>query len=91
MLAADATGMDLLNTMRTGATKFIRILAVGEQIGAGPAHNTLTLDTAIKISDVSDYQNEDGIVAIEWTGTFVHDATWGKAFNVQVINSLSAL
>lgn len=90
-LAADADGMTMLDAMRIGQTKFIRIEAVGPVIGAGPAVNTLTIDTAVKISDMSDFQDEDGLFAVEWTGTITHDSTWGKAFQISVINGLSAL
>ena len=91
MLAADAVGMGLLTTMRAGATKFMRIEATGPVIGAGPAVYSLVIDTAFKVSDVSDFRDEDGIFAIEWTGVFNHDSTWGKAFQVALINGLTAL
>lgn len=90
-LAADSVGMGLLTTMRAGATKFVRIEAVGPQIGAGPATYKLTIDTAVKITDVSEIRDEDGLVAVEWTGTFTHDSTWGKSFQIAVVNALSAL
>jgi hypothetical protein len=91
MLAADATGMGLLTTMRAGATKFIRIQATGPVIGAGPATYSLIIDTAIKITEVSEIRDEENIIAVEWTGTFTHDATWTKAFNVAIINALADL
>ncbi len=91
LVAADATGMGLLPTMRAGATKFMRIQATGPVIGAGPAVYSLMVDTAFKISDVSELRDEDGIFAVEWTGVFTHDATWGKAFQVAVINGLASL
>ncbi len=91
MMAADAVGMGLLTTMRAGATKFMRIQANGPVIGAGPATYSLIIDTAFKVSDVSDLRDEDGIFAIEWTGVFTHDATWGKAFQITLINGLTAL
>ena len=91
MMEADAAGMGLLTTMRAGDTKFIRIEAVGPQIGAGPATYKLTIDTAVKITDVSDIRDEDNIIAVEWTGQFTHDSTWTKAFNISLINALTAL
>jgi hypothetical protein len=91
MLEADAEGMGLLTTMRANATKFIRIQATGPVIGAGPATYELTLDSAFKISDVAPFKDEDGIFAIEWTGSIVHDATWGKAFQIDVTNALASL
>ena len=52
MQEADAEGMELLPIMRTGATKYIRIEAVGAVIGAGPDTYKLTIDTACKVTDV---------------------------------------
>lgn len=91
MLEADAEGMGLLSTMRDGDTKFIRVQATGEQIGAGPATYELTIDTAFKVSNVDPFDDEEGIFAIQWTGSFVHDATWGKSFQASVVNDLTAL
>lgn len=91
MLEADAEGMGFLADMRLGTTKFVRIEAIGPQIGAGPATYALTIDTAIKITDIGELHDEDGVYAVEYTGEFAHDATWGKAFNISVINALSAL
>jgi hypothetical protein len=28
---------------------------------------------------------------VEWTGEFTHDVTWGKSFNISLINALTAL
>jgi hypothetical protein len=91
MMEADAEGMGLLTTMRAGSTKFFRIEAIGPVIGAGPATYSLVIDTAVKITDVSDFRDEDNIVAVEWTGEFTHDVTWGKSFNISLINALTAL
>lgn len=91
LLAADAFGMGLLPTMRAGSTKFVRIQATGPVIGAGPATYELLLDTAIKITDSSPLRDEQGIFAIEWTGSFVHDSTWGKAYQVSLTNGLATL
>jgi hypothetical protein len=91
MLEADAAGMVPLTHMRAGSTLFLRIQATGPVIGAGPATYSLIIDTAFKVTDVSDFQVEQDVIAIEWTGTFVHDSTWGKAFNISLINALTAL
>lgn len=91
MVEADAEGMGFLSDLRAGTTKFVRIEATGPQIGAGPATYSLVIDTAIKLQESSELHDEDGVYAVEWTGKFTHDATWGKAFDITVINALSAL
>lgn len=91
LMEADAVGMGLLTTMRSGATKFLRIQATGPVIGAGPATYSLIIDTALKVKDVDKFSDNDNIVAIKWTFEMAHDSTFGKAFQVAVINALASL
>ena len=90
VMEADDEGMALLNTARKGDTKFMRIEAVGDAI-EDPYYYLFRTDMALKVSDVGDFRDEDGVFAIEWMLTGVHDPTWGKAIEVTVINDLSAL
>jgi len=87
---ANATWMPLLNSMRAGASKFLRIQAVGDNIETGNDYS-LQIDTALKVADVSEFSDEDGVFALEWTLDGVYDATWGKATQVNVVNKLSSL
>lgn len=89
-MEADAAGMALLTNLRAGSSKFLRIKAVGALI-ASTYYYTLLIDTALKVVDVSEFRDEDGVFAIEWTLGGFHDATWGKATQVQVTNVLTAL
>lgn len=89
-VAADAEGMGLLTTMRSGATKFMRIKAVGALIG-GSDYYTMTIDSALKVINVTPFEDADGIYAIEWEMQGTHDATWGKATEITLINTLAAL
>lgn len=90
VVEADAEGMGLLTQMRSGASKFMRITGTGTSIGT-VAPYSLQIDTALKITDVSEWRDEDGITAIEWTGTGVHDSTWGAATAVTVVNTVASL
>lgn len=87
---ADAVGMALLETMRTGDTKFMRIEALGDVIHGAVVYR-LTIDMALKVTNVSDFSDEDGVFAIEWEFDVVYDATWGKAIQVVVVNGLEEL
>ena len=60
LLAADAIGMAFLTPMAQGATKFLRIQATGPQIGAGPAVYSLIIDSALKVTDASEFQDRRG-------------------------------
>jgi hypothetical protein len=89
-MEADAEGMALLATMRAGSTKFMRIQGVGATIEDTYKY-TLTVDTAVKVENVSEFSDEDGLFAIEWQFAGVHDGAWGKATQIEIINDVSAL
>lgn len=94
---ADAQGMANLTRMRAGGTAFLRIRAVGPNIYTGSGGTPLvvnhqfTLDVAGQVSDVDNFDDEDGIYGIEWTFTGVHDPTWGKAVTAEIITTTAAL
>lgn len=95
-MEADTLGMGLLSDFRLGSTKFIRFQATGPKIYSGattPAdvYSSYTLDVAGKISAVSKFEDSDGVYAIEYTFTVVHDATWGRAFLAKLVNTQATL
>lgn len=87
---ADAAGMALLDSMRIGETQFIRINATGSLIETTTYYN-VQIDAAFVVSDVTPFSDEDGVFAVEWTGTMVYDPTWTRATQITVINELTAL
>ena len=89
---ADAAGMALLDTMRTGDTKYIRIEATGgtDSIESG-ADYTFTLDLAAKVTDTQGFSDEDGVYAIGFDFVGVHDSGWGQAYEFNLLNTISAL
>jgi hypothetical protein len=89
-LEADDEGMEMLETLRAGDTRFLRIEAIGETIEDDEEYS-LIIDTAVKVSDVSEFSDVDGVFALEWSLTGVYDPTWGKATQVDVVNTLTAL
>lgn len=90
LLAADAQGMALLETLRQGDTRYLRVEATGGQIEAGQNYG-LTLDMAVKVTNISDFSDSDGLYAAEFTFELAHDESWGKALTVEVVNKLAAL
>jgi hypothetical protein len=91
MVEADAAGMGLLSTMRAGSTQFLRIKATSANTAGVGNPYSLTLDQAVKVSDVGDFSDEDGVYAIEYTFDVVYDATWAKALQVELVNKQTAL
>jgi hypothetical protein len=92
MLEADTVGMGPLTQLRAGATRFLRIEVVDTAlIGAGPATYKFWFDAAIKFNAASEFSDEDGVYAVDWPFTIVHDPTWAKAFLVTVVNNVAAI
>lgn len=93
-LQANAQGMESLVRMRAGGTAFIRLHAVGPVIytaGAVTVRHELILDTAAQVTEVEQFSEEDGIYAIGFNYTAVHDPTWARAFRATVVTTTSAL
>lgn len=91
MLEADSNGMALLSRLRDGATRFIRVEFVSPQLVGTATPYSLRLEMAGQITDVSDFSDQQGVYAVEWTFTGVQDATWGKFLNVELTNQQAAL
>lgn len=64
-LEADAVGMGLYAVLRAGSTRFLRIESTGQEIEAGYPYQ-LRFDGAVKVTDVPDFSDEDGIYAVGW-------------------------
>lgn len=93
---ADTQGMAYLTAFRASATQFMRLEGIGPKIYTGattPAdvYHRLTVDSAGKISEIDKFDDEDGVYAVEFTWTGVHDATWGKAMQIELVNKATAL
>lgn len=89
---ADAAGMALLPVARQGDTRFVRIEAIGRTIDATPpTPYRLTLDVAVKITGVSDFKDEQAVVALDYECEVVYDAGWTKFLQAEVVNTLTAL
>lgn len=92
LMEADAEGMAQLTQMRGGTTKFLRIKGVSPTLaGAATQKYEFQWDAAIKVAEVGDFSDEDGVYAIEWTFDMAHDSAWTKAFDCQVINKETVL
>jgi hypothetical protein len=93
LVEADDQGMALLETLRAGGTHYLRIQAEHtEEAGVGFPY-LFQFDLACKISDASDFSDEDGLYAITWTNKAVYDAAWdgGSAVIARLVNSLTTL
>lgn len=91
LMEADAEGVALLTQMRAGSAKFVRIQAVSDTLAGTGYYYTLTHEMAGFVSNVSEFRDEDGVYALEWTLDAKYDATWGYAYMASLINKVSAL
>ena len=93
---ADANGMAYLDSLRTGATVYLRILATGGanlyNAGAQPnLKRKFCWDMALKVRDADTWTDSDGIWGIPLTFQHVHDTTAGFSQKITVVNSLPSL
>lgn len=91
-MQADAAGMALLDDLRSGATKYVRILAEGatDSIETGQEYK-FQLDLACKASDTDGFSDQDGVYAVGFQLVGVHDGGWGQAYEFNLVNKLTAL
>ncbi len=71
------------NVSLTGGTPTMTFVA--------QANNLFRHDMAVKVSNVSEFQDSGGVYAIEWELTIVEDGAWGKAHTATVTNLITAL
>ena len=90
VMQADATAMGLLNNMRSGASMFMRIEALGPLIETIYYHSFI-IDACVKVVSAPSRSDQDGIYGAEWTFAMVHDTTWAKAFEIKANNRLATL
>jgi hypothetical protein len=90
-MEADAEGMAQLTTMRQGATRFMQIRCTSPDLAGAAIPYSLTINLAGKVSGVGNFEDADGVYAIEWTFDVVYDATWAHALLIDVINKQTAL
>lgn len=90
---ANDAGMAWADLFRTGATRFVRIEATGPQIAAGVegSNYRFTWDLAVKVLEPGEYSDEDGVYAVGPSLQVVHDADWGKASHIEVVNTVASL
>lgn len=91
LMEADAEGMGLLTTMRANSSKFMRIHCEGATISGSTDEYTFQMDMALKVANVSEFKDEDGVFAIEWEFMVITDPTWAKAVELTIINAETAL
>jgi hypothetical protein len=94
LVEADSNGMALLTYLQSQATYFMRVDAQGSQIATdGPSTvlNEFAHDMAVKWGKPAKFSDDQGLFAIGFSGTVVHDPTWNAAQKLKLTNLLTAL
>jgi len=69
LMEADDTGMIPLDHVRAGSTLFFRLKAESSVEADTGVPYALQLDLAAKVTDMSAFQDDEGVYAVEWTFT----------------------
>lgn len=86
----DAAGSAFITLLRSGATNFLRLKAVGDNIGTS-ADYTFQFDAAVKVKQIGKHSDREGIYGWEVTLDIVNDQTWGKPYQFVIVNKLSSI
>lgn len=89
-LEADSNGMAYLTTLQAGTQQWMQIKFTGATISGAYAYD-IQIQFPFHFSAYPPLEDSDGVVAVSYAFTGVHDGTWGKALDVQVINTLTGL
>ena len=89
-LEADAAGMAYLTNFRAASSMWIRHGSVGPVI-EGSLNYLYNADFACKILSISDFKDQTGVYAIEYTLDVVHDPIWGQAMAHTIYTKQTAL
>jgi hypothetical protein len=88
----DAAGAEFLTILRSGASRFLRLKAVGDAIAGTPAGTYLwQFDVAVKAKSLGKHSDHEGIYGWEVTLDVVNDDTWGKPYEFTIQNTTAAL
>jgi hypothetical protein len=90
---ANSEGMAYLPLARSKAKRFLRIKCQGVLLGALVAnvYETFQLDCCCQFQTGEAFADIDGVKIIPWNLNVVHDQTWGKAWEITVINGRATL
>ena len=89
-LEADSNGMAYLTAAQNGTKQWIQIKFTGALI-ADTYYNDIQIQMPVMFTDLGELSDSDGVVAVKYGFTAVHDGSWGKALDIQVINALAGL
>ena len=89
-MATNTEGMSIFSALRTSQTEWIRIVAEGETIETTYKYK-LSITFPAQVSGLGDFADHENVYTIEAGLTPIHDATWGKSVEIELITDLNQL
>ena len=86
---ADSTGMAELADLRAGTKRFIRIKCTGPTLGISTY--LAQFDFCVHLTGISEFKDQDGVYAVEYTGEIQYDKTWGKWASIDIRNETASI
>jgi len=88
--AHNSQSRSLYQNISGNATKYLRIIAQGENIGVS-ADEQIRLDAAIRLGQPEKDQDVNGVFGFKFNFASIHDADLGGAYKFYVVNRLTQL
>lgn len=88
--AHNAQSRALYNAVRTNPWKFIRLRAIGENIGAS-ADETIQVDISAKFGTPEKQEDANGVFGYKFNFAVLHNADMGGAYKFKIVNRLTQL
>lgn len=89
-VAADSVGRSLITAMRSNATKYLKMKAVGQTI-SGAEKYYLEINLAVQVKELSGPEDTDGVYALNWTFSVVNDTSIESGFEIILQNTVDTL
>lgn len=91
-LGYDDAAMDVHAAFQQGLTRYVRFQSQGAAIAGSASNYLYRFDGCFKFDKPVNFTNQDNIVvATQYTGQVVHDATWGKGYQITNIGTLDTI
>lgn len=93
----NAQSRALYNAVRLNPWKWVRLLATGNEIDAGVNNESIRIDVAAKFGNPEKQEDANGVFGYKFNFNSLHNADFnsthatGAAYEIEVINSLTAL
>lgn len=91
-LTIESAEAQALASAFTGDTRqLVRLISTGTLVGAVTQKKTLQIDGAYNIDHIDKFEDKDGVNVVKVNLIAEYDSTWGKLFQIVVVNGNSTI